>query len=281
MISAKRLYRVQIILSLLLTAIVISGTVFSYRYGLLKRSDNYLYDLHMKWRGKEKVSDKIVLVLMNEKSAVELKRNKESWSRKQLAEAIYNLTKAGSEIIGIDMVLSSPDLDPKADISLAKAINDCNNVVLARVSVSPAGEIVPLPVFGEGMIGDGFIDIPLDEDEILRKIRFLNAKPLPDGNLQLSPSFSLELARSFLNIDFNLNFSGRDFFEMGSEDGKKLHLPYPELLINYKGDYTLFERISYADAVMNRFPPDKVKGKIILIGSSLATQKDFFSTPFT
>ncbi|MDP3283554.1 MAG: adenylate/guanylate cyclase domain-containing protein, partial [Desulfobacterales bacterium] len=60
-----------------------------------------------------------------------------------------------------------------------------------------------------------------------------------------------------------------------------LRLPYPELLINYKGNYTLFERISYADAVLNRFPPDKVKGKIILIGSSLATQKDFFSTPFT
>ena len=32
---------------------------------------------------------------------------------------------------------------------------------------------------------------------------------------------------------------------------------------------------------MNRFSDDKVKGKIILLGSSLAAQKDFFSTPFT
>ena len=281
MISAKRLYRIQIIFSVLLTAVLISGTCVSYKFGLLKRSDNYLHDLHTKWRGKGEVSGKIVLVLMDEKSAKELKRHRETWSRHQIAEAIYNLTKAGSEIIGLDMVLSSPDLDPEADISLAKAINDCNNVVLARVSASPAGEILPLNMFGDGMIGDGFIDVPLDEDEILRKVRFLNAQPLPDGNLQLSPSFSLELARSFLNLDFSLNFSRRDYFEMGSEDGKKLRLPYPELLINYKGDYTLFDRISYADAVLNRFSPDKVKGKIILIGSSLATQKDFFSTPFT
>lgn len=281
MISAKRLYRIQVIFSILLTAVLISGACVSYNYGLLKRSDNYLYDLHIKWRGKEKVSGKIVLVLMDEKSASELKRHKETWSRHQLGEAIYNLTKAGAEIIGLDMVLSSPDLDPKADMSLAEAINVCNNVVLARVSASPAGEILPIQMFGDGMIGDGFIDVPLDGDEILRKVRFLNAKPLPDGNLQLSPSFSLELARSFLNIDFNLDFSGKDFFEMGSGNGKKLHLPYPELLINYKGDYTSFERISYADAVMNRFSPGKVKGKIIIIGSSLATQKDFFSTPFT
>ncbi|MDO9109820.1 MAG: CHASE2 domain-containing protein, partial [Desulfatirhabdiaceae bacterium] len=97
---------------------------------------------------------------------------------------LFPVTKAGAEIIGLDMVLSSPDLDPKADMSLAEAINVCNNVVLARVSASPAGEILPIQMFGDGMIGDGFIDVPLDGDEILRKVRFLNAKPLPDGNLQ-------------------------------------------------------------------------------------------------
>ncbi|MDQ1330424.1 MAG: hypothetical protein QG578_687 [Thermodesulfobacteriota bacterium] len=281
MISAKRLHRIQIIFSILITAVLISGVCFSYKYGFLKRSDNYIYDLHVKWRGKEKVSGKILLVLMDEKSAVELKRHKETWSRDQIAQAIYNLTRAGAEIIGLDLVLSSPDLNPESDASLAAAISENNNVVLARVSASPAGEILPIQIFRDGMIGDGFIDVPLDEDEILRKIRFLDAKPLPDGNLQLSPSFSLEIVRSYLNLDFSLDFSGRDFFEMGSEAGKRLRLPYPELLINYKGDYTSFERMSYADAVMNRFSPDKVKGKIIIIGSSLVTQKDFFSTPFT
>lgn len=281
MVSAKRLHRIQIIFSILLTAVLISGACASYNNGLFKRSDNYLYDLHIKWRGKKEVSGKILLILMDEKSAVELKRHKDTWSRSQLAEAIRNLTESGAEIIGLDMVLSSPDLDPDADIRLAKAISDSNNVVLARVSASPAGEIVPVPIFADAMIGDGFIDVPLDEDEILRKIRFLDAKPLPDGNLRLSPSFSLEIARAFLNIEYDLDFSSRDFLEMGSAGGKRLRLPYPELIINYKGDHTAFERTSYADAVMNRFSPDKVKGRIVLIGSGLATQKDFFSTPFT
>lgn len=281
MISAKRLNQIQIFYSILLTVIVITGVVLSYYYGLFRISDNYIYDLHIKWRGAQKISDRIVLVLMDEKSAVELKRHKETWSRRQLGTAIRNLTDAGAEVIGLDMVLSSPDLDPEADIFLAKAIKDSNNVVLSRVSASHGGEIPPLPIFEEGMIGDGFIDVPLDEDEILRKIRFLNAKPLPDGTLQLAPAFSLELARSFYNIDFSLDFSEKNHFQIGSEKDRKLKLPYPELIINYKGDYTLFKPIPYADVVMNRFSENQVRGKIILLGSSLAAQKDFFSTPFT
>jgi adenylate cyclase len=281
MISARRLHHIQTVYSILLTVIVIAGVVFFYRYGLFRISDNYIYDLHVKWRGEQKISDRIVLVLMDEKSAVELKRHKETWSRRQLGTAIRNLTNAGAEVIGLDMVLSSPDLDPEADLFLSKAIKDSNNVVLSRVSASRAGEIPPLPLFEEGMIGDGFIDVPLDEDEILRKIRFLNAKPLPDGNLQLSPAFSLELARSFYNIDFSLDFSEKNYFQIGSDNGRKLKLPYPELIINYKGDYTLFNPIPYADVVMNRFSENQVRGKIILLGSGLAAQKDFFSTPFT
>jgi len=281
MVSAKRLHRIQIFYSLILTGIVAVGVVFSYSHGFFRISDNYIYDLHIKWRGTQKISDKIVLVLMDEKSAAELKRHKETWSRRQLGTAIRNLSNAGAEVIGLDMVLSSPDLDPEADMFLAKAIKDSNNVVLSRVSASHAGEILPLSIFEEGMIGDGFIDVPLDEDEILRKIRFLNAMPLPDGNLQLSPAFSLELARSFYNIDFSIDFSEKDYFQIGSQNDKKIKLPYPELIINYKGDYTLFQLIPYSDVVMNRFSSDKVRGKIILFGSSLAAQKDFFSTPFT
>ena len=122
MVSAKRLHRIQIFYSLLLTGIVAAGVVFSYSYGLFRISDNYIYDLHIKWRGSQKISDKIVLVLMDEKSGAELNRHKGTWSRRQLGTAIRNLSNAGAEVIGLDMVLSSPDLDPEADLFLAKAI---------------------------------------------------------------------------------------------------------------------------------------------------------------
>jgi adenylate cyclase len=104
---------------------------------------------------------------------------------------------------------------------------------------------------------------------------------LPDGNLQLIPAFALELVRTFLNIDYTFDFATADFLTIGSPDGVRLQLPYPELLINFYGNYEAFPFLSYADVVQKRFDPHKVKGKIVIIGSSLATQKDFFSTPFT
>lgn len=241
-----------------------------------------MYDLHMKWRGPVGTSGTVMLVLTDEKSAVELNKSRGLWSRRQLADALNNLCRAGAEIIGLDMWLSSPDQDPMDDRELAKAIDKCNNIILARISSTrEIEEIAPLPIFQEGMIGDGFIDLPLDEDEILRRISYLYAKPLADGSLQLVPAFSLELVRAYLNIDFVPDFALKDHIRLGSEGDKQLLLPYPELLINFYGDYTAFPRLSYVDVVKNHFSPESVKGKIIIIGNGLVTEKDVFSTPYS
>jgi adenylate cyclase len=282
MVSARRWVSIQLLLTLAFTGMVTVAVCLAYHYNHFSFLDNFLYDYNIKWRGFQPTSGKVVLVLMDEKSAVELERRKGSWSRKQMAQALTNMCRAGAEIVGMDIAFAAPDMDPRADQMLAQAIGRCNNVVLAKVLSGHGVEILPLDLFQEQMIGDGFIDVPLDEDEVLRRIRFLNAKPLANGSLQLLPAFSLELVRTFLNIEFMFDFSGDDFFIMGAPGKKQLRLPYPELRINFTGDYSAFlPRLSYADVVHNRFLETDVKGKIVLIGSSLAIEKDFFTTPFS
>lgn len=281
MISARHLDKRHRLSAVLLTLVIGVSVSLGYYFGLFGLADNFVADIFVKWRGFQPSTGQIVLVLMDERSAVELNRRKGSWSRRQLARALTHLHQAQAEIIGVDLVLTDPDMDPDADRALARVIEKCNNVVLARVASSRDGEITPLPVFQKSMIGDGFIDLPLDKDQVLRSMRFFNAKPLPDGNLQLLPAFALELARVFLNIDFTFDFSKKHSFLMGDPDGARLRLPYPELLINFHGDYTAFPHISYADVVKNRFAAEMVRGKLVIIGSSLAVRKDFFTTPFS
>lgn len=277
----KRLFLLQLLLTICCVCLVTAAIGAAYHQGFLQRADNFLYDLHFKWRGAQSPSGQITLVLMDQQSAVALKRRQGSWSRRHLAQAIDNLRRAGAAVIGIDLIFSSPSPDPQDDIMLAKAIESSGNVVLARISSSHGKEITALNRFQDAMVGDGFIDVPLDVDNILRKVRFFNARRLPDGGLELIPSFSLELARVFYDIEFLPDFSGKEFFKIGSVRDRTLTLPYPELLINFGGNYTAFPAVSFADAVHNRFDPATVKEKMVLIGSSLVFEKDFFSTPYS
>ncbi len=277
----KRLFQLQLVLTVLCASLIMVIVVSGYHFGFLQRADNFLYDLHFKWRGDRAPSGKITLVLMDQESSVKLKRRQGNWSRRHLARAVENLSSAGASVIGIDLIFSSPAPDPEDDRLLAAAIKTSSNVVLARISSSHGQEVTALDLFQEAMTGDGFVDVPLDQDNILRKIRFFNARRLADGNLELIPSFSLELARVYYDIDFIPDFSGEESFRLGATSQKSITLPYPELLINFGGNYSAFRRISFSNVVNNRFNPVSVNGKMVLIGSSLVFEKDFFSTPYS
>ena len=106
----KRLFLLQLVLTVFCTSLVLFVVVSGYHFGFLQRTDNFLYDLHFKWRGDRAPSGKITLVLMDQKSSVDLKRRQGSWSRRHLARAIENLSAAGTAVIGICYnVRFSPD----------------------------------------------------------------------------------------------------------------------------------------------------------------------------
>jgi adenylate cyclase len=270
----------HVLLIALITCGITGASYLAYKLGYYRTADYLFYDLRMHWRGPLQPSGDVVLVLMDDTSARELGRRKGSWSRAHLADALENLCRARAEIIGLDMIFASPDPDSEVDQRLAQIIYDCNNVVLARILSGPGtAEVTPLPALQNAMIGDGYIDFDLDQDGVLRRIRFLNAKPHAGGGIQLLPAFSLELARTYRNVDFTFDFSRDDRITMGNEGEQQLWLPYPELLINYIGTYRELPTLSFADVVRDRFPSESVAGKVVLIGSSLVLQKDFLTTP--
>lgn len=278
--NVKDLKRLQLRTSVYVTVLLALVVVFLYLIGIFKTLDHLLYDLNFYLRTERPVSGKVLLVLMDERSVAGLNRSR-YWSRMQLAQAISHLKDAGAEIIALDLLLSAPDPDSTEDIALAEAIFNAGNVVLARVATAPGvGEIAPLPIFQEGMIGDGFIDLTPDMDDVLRRVHFFHARPLEDGSLQLVPAFSLEVIRAYYNLHYELDFSHTDGFRMGIFP-EVIELPYPELAINFRGTYKAFPTISYMNAVKGDFDASQVKGAIVLIGSSLTTEKDFFNTPIT
>lgn len=278
--TVKDLKRLQLRVLAFVAVLLALVMVLLYLLDIFKPLDHLLYDLNFHLRGKRPVSNKVVLVLMDERSVAGLHRTR-YWSRMHLAQAISHLKDAGAEIIALDMLLSVPDPDSMEDIALAEAIAKAGNVVLARVATAPGvGEIAPLPIFQEGMIGDGFIDLTPDMDDVLRRVHFFHARPIEDGSLQLVPAFSLEVIRAYYNLQYQLDFSRSNGFLMGVPPAV-IELPYPELVINFRGTYRVFPTISYINVVRGDFDASQVRGAIVLIGSSLMVDKDFFNTPIT
>ena len=274
-------HKTQLYISVLVTVLISASVLYFYQQGWFKPLDYPLYDLFFQWRPySSTTSSHVTLVLLDQESALKLERTKGSWCRKDVAKSIYNLYNKNAEIIGIDLVFFNPSWDANEDIILRNAIAECGNVILARVSSGPQS-ISPIPLFQEAMLGDAFIDLPLDPDGILRRIHFFNATTSYDGNLFLIPSFSLELVRTYLNLSFDFDFSHSDHFLMGAENEKRIRLPCPDLLINFKGNYRSFDCIPFYKVVQNDFDPGLVQGRIVIIGTALSVDKDFFATPFS
>ncbi len=270
----------QVVATCALTLLLTGVTGFCFLRGYLGWIDFHAYDLFVNLSSQDQRVDDIVLVTMDQDSARKLNKPRGYWQRNQLAQALRHLCQAGAETIGLDIILASADLAGGADDDLATAIETCNNVVLGRISSTGDGlAVLAQDLFRDAMIGDGFIDLTPDTDGVLRRIPYLSAKPLADGELTLVPSFSLELVRVFLNLDFAFDFSNPDYIRMGPADTRPLDLVLPELIINYSGRPDIFESLSYADVVTDQFDADRVNGKLVILGSTLASQKDFFSTP--
>ena len=86
--AIKRYIRPQGVCAALLSITLISSITFFYFHGSFTWLDHFFYDLHIKARGAAPGSKDIVLVLMDDKSSVELKRTRGAWSRMHLALAL-------------------------------------------------------------------------------------------------------------------------------------------------------------------------------------------------
>jgi adenylate cyclase len=279
----KRLLRKHILFSALCSSFLILLCLYlqQSRNSLVEKADWLLYDRYLNGRDASKSSGKVGVVLMDEQSARILERTKSGWSRSQMAKAVQNLNAAGAEVIALDLLFSAPDADPNADRELAQAIQACGRVVLARyLPQRSREENTALPVFQEGMVGDGFIDFFPDHDDILRSSPYFYLKKVDEG-WEPIPVFALEAFRAFQRVEYVPDFSGPLEITIGAPEAKQIRLPKPELRIYYYGGADYFNALFYNEVVQNRFDPAKVKGKVILIGSSLALEHDFLETPLS
>jgi adenylate cyclase len=302
-----------LILAILITAVALALYIGYPRF--VEELEDRTLDLRFWIRGTKDPGREIVIVAIDEKSLAELGRW--PWSRTLQARLVERIKNNGARLIGLDLFYSEPE-SRESDANLARAIASARPVVIGlplnipvengtgenpkarmegrhpdfldrsaflrvqQVSVEQSFRIKtaddslpPVEPIGRAAEALGHVYALPEQDGILRR----EVLVLRYGE-EFFPSLSLQVARMA---------SGAKPEEMVLKVGEGIRLggrfiptdEYGRLLINYYGKERTFSHYSAADVLSDRIPPEALKDKIVLVGTSALGTYDQKITPFS
>ena len=268
--------------------------------------DNLAYDIALGLRAPEPPPD-IVIVAIDDASLLPERLGRFPWPRDAYAKLLDKL--GGANLVAFDVLFGEPDRhSPEADAAFATAIKRHGRGVLAahkRITAeldadsaaseasgmtwypSPGGGVgslqpvqslnftPPLPMFAEGALGVGYVDIAADADGVYRRVQPLRAGY--DGRIY--PHFATEIAR-LASGTAREEIVGRipeDELEIG---GRTLYLSGGNMLITYSGPTGTIPRYSFWEVLSGQVSGEQFAGKIVLVGASAPGLYDIRSAPY-
>jgi EAL domain-containing protein (putative c-di-GMP-specific phosphodiesterase class I)/CHASE2 domain-containing sensor protein/GGDEF domain-containing protein len=216
--------------------------------------------------------NKVAVVEVDDKSLALL--GEWPWSRDIHADLLNNLSKANVKAVGFDILFTQNRYSNSVqDASFALAIKQAGNVVLPIApSKSRAGgnvELLPQVELAQAAQKLGHVDYEFDIDGMVRS-SFLYA----GYQSARWPSFALalsQIAEPTVPYQTSGEASGSGWTRQD------------QIFINYSGAEKggRLPNYSYIDVLTNKVAPEKLAGKVILIGMNATGLGDQFPTPIS
>jgi adenylate cyclase len=272
----------------LVTAPSVAGLLIVLRLvGLLQSLELWALDQYFRLRPLEPIDPRIVIVGINE---TDLKKVG-TWPVPDavIAQLLEKLKKQQPRAIGLDLFRDIP-IEPGHQ-ALVKVFESTPNLIGVEKIVGDDRSFViaPPPVLSQlGQVSS--VDVVVDADSKLRRgMLYLTPE---DG--ESVPSLGLTLALIYLetqgitpepaaiNPQF-LQLGQAVFVPFEANDGgyARADAGGYQILLNFRGPAQSFRTISMTEVLENQIPPDLVRDRIVLIGVTATSIKDFFNTPYS
>ncbi|TAG97704.1 MAG: CHASE2 domain-containing protein [Oscillatoriales cyanobacterium] len=285
---------------LIATAAVTLSLIGARQVGILESIELGAYDQMVRWRPDESPDSRLLIVGITESDIQKLKQ----WpiSDRKIAEILQKLEKLQPRVIGLDVLRDVPLGEGREELTKFLARSDRTIGVCLVTDGSPDSPGSPPP---PGMPKDriGFADFGVDQGGVVRRALLFMKPPalessdsaekhLCNDNSQVLFSFNLQLALRYLKVeriypklalDKSLWLGKTQFKQLSTNDGgyKNVDVRGYQILINYRARNKVANQVKLMDILEGKIDPNLVKDKIVMIGYTSETVKDFFYTPYS
>lgn len=198
------------------------------------------------------------------------------------ANLLSQLQEDNPAVIGLDIYRDIPH-EP-GTLALAKQLQRNNVVAVNKLGFEGEGEVPSPPGFPDSRAG--FADFVIDADGTVRR-HFMFAAL---GDIELH-SFSLRLAQQFLRQKGLITKAEPDAIALGNvrispiepNTGGYHNIGAEgyQALIRYRPLSGVARQLSLTQVLSGDYERDDIAGKIVIIGTTAASQQDIFQTPFS
>lgn len=233
---------------------------------------NLLYD-NLRRLSPLPVDPRILIVTIDDYSLQQL--GQWPWSRAMHAQLLDRLSAANVKGVLFDVIFSEPDSHPGNDQLLAQAVCRAGNVFvpLLREGVArygqPLGEIEPVAALSDCAKGVGHINAEADADGIVRSVY------LSEGPAQKTrPQLAWLLYEETLTDKGNVPMPGTQALP-SAQGWQRAH----EIRIPFIHSDAGFPTVPYVSVLRGEVPPELLRDRLILIGSTAPGLGDRYVTP--
>ncbi|NEQ45170.1 MAG: CHASE2 domain-containing protein [Leptolyngbya sp. SIOISBB] len=273
----------QAIAALMVTAIVLTIR----QLGGWVPIELWLHDQWVQRQPPPPVDDRLLVVEITEADLMRLQQTTPSDAI--LAEVITTLQTHDPQVIGLDLYRDIPQGEGHAQ--LLSALSAENVIAIRQLGTTPS-ESIPAPN-GVSPERVGFNDFPVDADGVVRRsLIYASMDERPDTEPLYSLALRLALAylqprnvvplASDTNIEY-LDLNGATFVPLDSHFGGYRHIDAAgyQIMLRYRGAAGTIPTVSLGEILAGQFQTEMIRDRIILIGTTAASAKDFFLTPYS
>lgn len=266
--------------------VMVSLTVTSFLLGVrqlgwIQPLELAAFDKMIRLRPSEGPDPRLLVVAITE---ADIKAQKQyPISDRVLAQVLEELSRLKPRVIGLDLARNIPQEPGHAELQRSFQ----KDQVIAVTSIDNTGKenISPPPGIPPERVG--FSDIVLDPDNVIRR----NLMYATGGTSTLH-SFSLRLALAYLAAegispeltkDNYLKFGKTVFGWLQSNSGGYQNIDDGDyqILLNYRSAHNVARQVTLTQVLSKQIDPSLVKDKIVLIGTTAASVRDVFNTPYS